>query len=1177
MDAPASARRTDRAGPYIHEAFMARRTRNRFATLAVQQLEGRITPVTSFKITSLTAANSATVEHSGVTGSAQGGIAASSSQLFVTGSAATGRFNLGNLSGATSVGARYDGLVSDLHTQKAYTLGRFDVFQNRVVPLDAGTAQFGTNAEYLMEINPSTGALTGTNIALSPAVFVKNDTGLFSGYDRILLAVPGGLTSTVSQIDLSPGSVGQVTTLNAAMTSAPHRSSSGWAYFGTAEHFGGQDYIGFAQDVTTVVRQKVSDGTVSTINAGFTNLADLSSFTVSLANNRWYFNHTGPSQFAAGARPSDQITGYADAAFEVGDFVVRNLNDTGADSLRDVIARANAAGPNQVVTFQSGLTGTINLSNAVAVTQPVDIMGPGSSAITVAGAHNLFAPTAGVGLIARGLSLSNSAAGGLSIGYPLTAAGDVAVTANNVSVSGPLTTSGAVSLSAGSGDVSFTNTSTLTVQGGRLTLTDGNTVDLGPTSTVFGTLAATNAAGFALAAGETLSGTGAITGPVNVAGTLGGTLTVTGNVTVPAGGAVSPGPGAATVTVNGNLVFQPGGLFRADFNGAGVNDRIAVNGTVDIGATGSILAPTFNYAPSPTHAFLLIDNDLADSLAGTLNGVRNRSGARLNNTYFQIRYDGGTGNDLELVTNSAPVLDPEAAPKFDPITENVPPNSNVGTTVDKLVGSSGLYTDAQGVRRSGLAFTASDGANGRWQYSRNGGTTWTDFGPLAARSATLLEADGAGQNRVRFQPALNYYGSATVSFQGWDTVDGVADGTTGADATVGGGNNPFSSVTVTAPIDVLAVNQPPVPVNDAYDATEDEPLVVAAAQGVLANDRDPDGPFPLTAKLFTGPAHGTITLTADGGFTYTPAPDYFGPDQFTYQVFDGHGASGVGVVDLTVKNDLADRLEVVPTAGTTVFTEAVPGPSAPVAVDPGIQIGTALEGVVTGAFVQITVRYVPKKDTLVFAPFATAAGTTIKGKFSPATGTLKLTGAAVPADYEAALRTVQYLNKSPAPVDGVRTITFQLQDAAGLGEPAAKRLQVVGVNTAPVLAISPTAKAANFRLGSNPVAVVGPLKVQDVDNSRLRGATVKITDGLQADDVLTAVTTKTGITATYANGVLTLTGNAPLKNYLKVLKSVKFSTLSGAGIVRTLGIQVDDGEGLNNLSNVITRTVEVKT
>ena len=39
--------------------------------------------------------------------------------------------------------------------------------------------------------------------------------------------------------------------------------------------------------------------------------------------------------------------------------------------------------------------------------------------------------------------------------------------------------------------------------------------------------------------------------------------------------------------------------------------------------------------------------------------------------------------------------------------------------------------------------------------------------------------------------------------------------------------------------------------------------------------------------LVTGPAHGTLTLNADGSFTYTPTAGYTGTDSFTYKANDG--------------------------------------------------------------------------------------------------------------------------------------------------------------------------------------------------------------------------------------------------------------------------------------------------
>ncbi len=77
----------------------------------------------------------------------------------------------------------------------------------------------------------------------------------------------------------------------------------------------------------------------------------------------------------------------------------------------------------------------------------------------------------------------------------------------------------------------------------------------------------------------------------------------------------------------------------------------------------------------------------------------------------------------------------------------------------------------------------------------------------------------------------------------------------------------------------------PIARADAYTTTQETSLVVTAP-GVLANDSDANGD-PLTAALDTGPTHGSVTLNMDGSFTYLPAEDYLGGDQFTYTVTDG--------------------------------------------------------------------------------------------------------------------------------------------------------------------------------------------------------------------------------------------------------------------------------------------------
>ncbi|MCX6035756.1 MAG: Ig-like domain-containing protein, partial [Chloroflexi bacterium] len=113
-----------------------------------------------------------------------------------------------------------------------------------------------------------------------------------------------------------------------------------------------------------------------------------------------------------------------------------------------------------------------------------------------------------------------------------------------------------------------------------------------------------------------------------------------------------------------------------------------------------------------------------------------------------------------------------------------------------------------------------------------------------------LGADGA----FTYTPAANYNGADSFTYTATDT-----SGATSSPATV--------TVTVTA------VNDTPVAVGDTASTAEDTPV----SGTVLANDTDVEGDT-LTATLDTGPAHGSVTLGADGAFTYTPAANYNGSD-----------------------------------------------------------------------------------------------------------------------------------------------------------------------------------------------------------------------------------------------------------------------------------------------------------
>ena len=109
----------------------------------------------------------------------------------------------------------------------------------------------------------------------------------------------------------------------------------------------------------------------------------------------------------------------------------------------------------------------------------------------------------------------------------------------------------------------------------------------------------------------------------------------------------------------------------------------------------------------------------------------------------------------------------------------------------------------------------------------------------------------------------------------------------------------FTSVVSTSITVMPPPNQPPTASPDQYTTAVGTTLTVPAP-GVLANDSDPDG-GTLTATVVDQPANGTLTLSSDGSFSYTPSAAFSGQDTFTYQAGDGTDTSAPATVTSTVQ------------------------------------------------------------------------------------------------------------------------------------------------------------------------------------------------------------------------------------------------------------------------------------
>ncbi len=163
------------------------------------------------------------------------------------------------------------------------------------------------------------------------------------------------------------------------------------------------------------------------------------------------------------------------------------------------------------------------------------------------------------------------------------------------------------------------------------------------------------------------------------------------------------------------------------------------------------------------------------------------------------------------------------------------------------------------------------------------GVLTNDAGEMGSLTAVLATNVAHGtlilnpSGGFTYVPVSTYSGSDTFAYQATDGVN------TSSPATV----------TITVP-----ANRGPTATNDSYTLTMNSTLTLTAP-GVLANDTDLDGD-PLTAVLASSPAHGTLSLSDNGGFSYAPTIGYTGSDSFTYWANDGATNSTAATVTLSV-------------------------------------------------------------------------------------------------------------------------------------------------------------------------------------------------------------------------------------------------------------------------------------
>ena len=136
-----------------------------------------------------------------------------------------------------------------------------------------------------------------------------------------------------------------------------------------------------------------------------------------------------------------------------------------------------------------------------------------------------------------------------------------------------------------------------------------------------------------------------------------------------------------------------------------------------------------------------------------------------------------------------------------------------------------------------VTYQSSAPSNGVWQYSTDGGASWSLVGQVSDTSALLL----GPTDLVRFVSAENFNGDVNFSFKAWDMATGTSG--TYADTTAAGvapDQAAFSTATGTATVTVTPVNDAPCFIALSANTVSENATVGTVVGNLVATDLEGD-------------------------------------------------------------------------------------------------------------------------------------------------------------------------------------------------------------------------------------------------------------------------------------------------------------------------------------------------
>ncbi|MFC5531640.1 beta strand repeat-containing protein [Cohnella yongneupensis] len=367
--------------------------------------------------------------------------------------------------------------------------------------------------------------------------------------------------------------------------------------------------------------------------------------------------------------------------------------------------------------------------------------------------------------------------------------------------------------------------------------------------------------------------------------TVGDVETAAGSLTV------SGSSSSQTLVPDANIVFGGSGASRTvtitpalNQNGSATISITVNDGTTSVSDTFLLTVNPVNDAP-----VAVADNGFSITEDGTLttviaNSVLNNDSDVDGNTLTAVKVSNPSNGSVTLNANGTFTYTPAA--NFNG-TDSFTYKANDGTVDSNVVS----------VTISVTAVNDAPVAVGDSGFSvAEDGTLTTAIADSVLNNDS--DVDGNTLTAVKVSNPSN--GSVTLNANGTFTYTPTANFNGTDSFTYNANDGTVDSNVVSVTISVTAVNDAPVAVADSgFSVAEDGTLTTAIADSVLNNDSDIDG-NTLTAVKVSNPSNGSVTLNANGTFTYTPTANFNGTDSFTYNANDGAADSNVVSVTISV-------------------------------------------------------------------------------------------------------------------------------------------------------------------------------------------------------------------------------------------------------------------------------------